>query len=783
MPGFSADFYIWAKITLASLEDATTREVYLTNRKVDLTNTFYPILIGSAGLELKSGEYLPQPLRGSLTVDNSPGSFENERRFSDLFERETIIDQDVEITIGRFSPGEAIDLSSDGELFCTSVVKSYSISDSQLILDIGGETIERKLMGRTIRRSDFANAPDRSIGKTLPICFADSSEGTTAQVKAIQVDDTSEPVYAYATTLRSENPVGGVQQYYVKDSDGEYVPVDSASATTTEVVTIEAPSASGTESYIWADGDVSISFQFDYPGASNNYILTDCRIRGVGNGAGSTVSGGDLKIRLVGSQEVAGFYFPDENKIYGEAYIDKTEYDGVMNGATTLEFWWNFSFFEPVILPNEDLTLHLVIESTTDGWAAPEIPRFLTEDDTGGAIFPMWTFVKLYGNWYYDGIVDDWPIVNFFGVKMTDTKSSSGDAYGFGAARFTLTQKSGDSATGQTEPDISNLDFVVDIDGIKDDSSGNITGVASAQISRPDHAIEALNKVYNGTSWGGSTISRSEFATECSNLYGGSGDRTIVIGGATRGRRDLRTITEEMCRNVAARVFFRKDGLELYAEGTEQESKATITDKHANILSLNNSGAEGFVINTFQAFCSRRYRETDLITGTAEGDFQDYITELLIEADTDGKWADIIGNSVDLFGIRNLGNQTFNWLDDETSLRDRMELMVRRFVYPLDYVRFEIPLMIEGAFDIDVMELDNGDVVTLLHPDIPAYFGTSSSAKEPSYDGSIVKQGGKHEKRARPVRSQLSSKRLNWNSGRAPSLEFTARAIGKKELT
>lgn len=767
-------FFIWLQITLASFDGSSTRTVYVSNRQTQASDNVLPVLLATSGLDIRTGAYIPEAVSASVTLDNTPGSMGSDRRFSDLFERETPIDQQVIVKIARADSAESISVASGGTTFVTTLCKGWSLDGEKLTLELGNESFDRKYFGRPARLSEFPNLPDRSIGKTFPIVFADSSASGPAQVRAVQIADDSTPTYGYATTLTSEHPVGGVTQYYVKNRSGDYVPCKSV-ATTAEVSgTFPANPTGAKLQYEVSDGS-GIAMPFDYDVSADSAILTGGRIRGRGNNAGSTVDAGELIFKLLAERANGE---PDIETVYGVGRIQKADYDGIINAASSLEFWFNFAFDEPVILPDSNQTLYLYIQSVDEGYSVPELCRFLTEADSG-ASFYSYFMGGASGEWTAAGGINTYrPYFRFFGLEMTDTKSSSGDSDGFGAARFELTQNSMSGWTGQTNPDLTSLDFIVDIDGLKDDSSGSITGSANAQIIRPDHAVKLLSQTYNGSSWGAIGVSSSEYASELNALY----TSLIYLSGSTRGRETVYSIIEEICRNSAMRIFNRASGLELYAEGTEQTSKARITDAHARNVSITSTGADQFVINRAETFCNRKYRNADVITGTSEGQFADYYTTVKIDDSTGGKWDEIRGESEDLFGARYVAKQTYDWLADTESLETTLEYLLRRYAYPIQTLRFEIPVMIDGAFATEALELDNGDVIDFVHPDVPAYFGTSSSAKTPSYDGALVESGGKHEKRARLVRAQIHSKGLSWAKDTAPALRFSCRIIGKSEV-
>ena len=97
LPDFN--YFIGVKITLKLISaPATTKDVWFCNR-ANLSNTalsattyYWPILQGLSELGVEMDQYLPGQSGGSFTIDNTIGTFGDQRKFSDLLQRYTAIE-------------------------------------------------------------------------------------------------------------------------------------------------------------------------------------------------------------------------------------------------------------------------------------------------------------------------------------------------------------------------------------------------------------------------------------------------------------------------------------------------------------------------------------------------------------------------------------------------------------------------------------------------------------------------------------------------------------------
>ena len=93
------------------------------------------------------------------------------------------------------------------------------------------------------------------------------------------------------------------------------------------------------------------------------------------------------------------------------------------------------------------------------------------------------------------------------------------------------------------------------------------------------------------------------------------------------------------------------------------------------------------------------------------------------------------------------------------------------YAHPHNFVRFEVPLFKYSTLDIL-------DVINLVHPDLPAFHGTSSNAKNPTYGTDDVPVNvGNYWKRAKSYRAIIEGKQIDMDRDDFPTLLVTARIL------
>lgn len=759
----------WVAINLVArlkTTGATTSFDISSRPVIDESGSYYPILKEISALGSAMGDFLPVNSTGTITLHNAPNSFGFERRFSDILDRYTIIDQEVTIyavqeVVTNLAPG-ITDQVWKGR------IRDFTINvDGQTIdINVESSSISQRVATKMIDSTNFPNAPVKSYGQALPIVF-----GTTREVKPIQIsaDAAAAPQYAYATTLGTSSSGyvnGGVTSYYVKDYDGVYRQLTST-VVSTERNGLGNSVAGGsivagitTYEHAWRTGFASAS--------TDNYLATALRFRLYGNGSAGTVSG-KITFRVYADD---GYGHP-KAQAFATASINKNDYSAQFQAGVAFDV--TASFDKPFLF--SDSTYYYISIAATN----ESVPS-LTEFELGGAGF-NWhqrnsASTTAFGNeWLYLSASTDAPSFCFYGCLFTDTPDPAAGLVnsqtGLGHSYFTITQNT--AGTGQTNPDLTKLDFVAKISGLKDNSSGTISGSANYQIIDAFNACKLLDKEWSGSAWTGGRIDSAKFSSYQSGANNSGASYSRALYGVSQGRSTLSDLLEDICRCSASRlasVSSTSSGkyLGFWAFGQANATAAIITDEESNILSIEQRGVES-IVNNVQGGYGVAYTTVDANRWLIAGGSPDRLGSIALYNGSDVMGTALASLSTTTYGQRYLGNAQFDFIGDATSADNLARCIIARYAVPTVYVILDVPF-----FKYSTLSLL--DVIEIVHPDLPAYFGTSSDAHNPTYTGTEVDmRDNLYWKRAQRYRAQIESRVMNFNLGGFPTLRIEARLL------
>jgi len=752
-------FLVYAALTLVLKTDsANTLTVYVGSRPVLKNSAIHPILKKVDGLGTYLDTYLPQPTTATIVLDNSPGSFAYQRRIIDLFERYTPIEQDVTIyAIQKEIDDYDLSVSSADQVWKAKVVgwDMRGGEAQELALTIAADIIPRNVVTRIIDSETFTTAPTSSIGKYLPICI-----GTSVEVRAVPVSSvgTAAPLYAYASTLGEDFVNNGINNIYVMDTFAqEYIEIESAAGTSTAVYenfpTYSTTFTAATEE-IGCVVDVS----------ANSYLVRGGYIDMHGDATLSGTVNGDFLIRIYESDTPAtarGYgYWGKTPK--ATAKITKTDYSSAIQ--TTAQYNMEFSLNAPIVMRSDKS--YLVTFYDPEGTAGADILK-IRANNTGG--------IYKYSNsagWVADATSYPYdPRLKLYGVVFSDQPVPGTLPYqGLGYAAVELSQKA--AATGQTNPDLAQLDIILNVSGLKDDSGGTLTGAANTPLNNARYAIAALERTFNGANWVAGDFDFTKFsATHTATINGASGDLSRLINGKTEGRATTDQIIAAICKSSASRVTLYNGSskqLALWAWGTTGTTAREIDDEDANIISVVGRGADT-VINVISVVHDARLKEATAVDISSQGRLTGYYQNYQWTPDRDSLTTLISQESADIYGQHYQLDDTFNWLNTDGEILAKY--YASRYAQPDVFVVLEVPYFKYRA-------LEMLDVVEIIHPDLPSYLGSGAVAKNPSYAGSEVDiAAGTYLKRATRYRAQIEGKEINLSPGSIPTLRLSVRLL------
>jgi hypothetical protein len=765
----------WVAINLVArlkTTGATTSFDISSRPVIDESGSYYPILKEISSLGSAMGDFLPVNSTGTITLNNAPNSFGFERRFSDILDRYTIIDQEVTIyavqeVVTNLAPGIA-DQAWKGR------IRDFTINvDGQTIdINVESSSISQRVATKMIDSTNFPNAPVKSYGQALPIVF-----GTDIEVKPIQIsaDGATAPDYAYATTLGNSTSGyinGGVTSYYVKDYDGIYRAITSSAVTTPRNGYTGATANNGIMT-------TEVAFRSSFASAStDSYLCTGVRVRLLGTGIGAGTVTGTITLRVYEDLNGAPALQP-----IATATVEKFDYSAAFHASA--EFDIKGSLDRPLLF-SKSTYYYLSISATNETAATCSSTLImLTVDGSAYSWSRITTGTTENGtNWkpkslFYGGNLD----FGFYPCLFADTPDPTliedgKDFYvntetGLGNSYFNITQNA--AGTGQTNSDLTKLDYVVKIDGLKDNSSGTISGSANYQIVDAKYAILLLDKEWNGTTWTGGRIDSGKFSSYHAGARGNSADSlNRYLSGASKGRSAVWALFGEICKSSASRlvpVNSTSSGkyLGFWAFGSANATAAIITDEEANILSIEQRGVET-IVNNVQGSYGWSLTTVDpnrwLIAGAS-----DRLGTMLMYNDLSGVGTMLCAASIASYGQRYLSDNQFDFIGDATSATNLARCIIARYAVPTVYVILDVPF-----FKYSTLSLL--DVIEIVHPDLPAYFGTSSDAHNPTYTGTEVDmRDNLYWKRAQRYRAQIESRVMNFNLGGFPTLRIEARLL------
>ena len=763
MSGPSIEYCILAALTLKSLIDGSTLTLNATTKPIDSglpTTAYYPILQSTGDLGAQMGNYLPDPFSSTIVLDDAFGCLGYQRKLSDLFERYTPVAQSVVIKIATAEPG--LLAASDFAQEWSGLMTDWKRSGDSVHIQISTQQIPNRNLTKVVTTSDFPSAPQASLGQALPIVV-----GSGVQVKPVRIDadaDTS-PAYAYATTLATTFPVGGVSQYYAKDKDSTYQPVQSVANLT---------DAAYGNAYVAGKSTGSFSGMIcakPFTTGSSSYIITQIVHRYYKNSA-ATFSG-QFRIQIRDSsrnQNVAPTAAP--GKIIAEATYDLASFT-----TTTGELDISVTFPEPLVLKSNTL-YYYVFWIDSDDITTKNSSHIYYDGavaETGYKVLFNSAYSPDSGQWYASTLAPPSGVGykvfwRMLGVKLTDTKSAPADSDGFGYASVELTQNS--APTGFTNPDLTKLDLIFQVDGLKDNVGGSISGTGSLLLESPQQIIELLFREWNGSDW--ATI--SPYAERYSHTHDIVNDSTNIhfrkVAGKTTGIATLRQVLEAICMNSLCLIGVdASDSTPLGAWfwGDTEASVATITDEECSLVEFSEL-TTATVVNDLEMYFDNRLTQVDFVTGSDQGKFKSYAQSLRMNDLSSSEVSQLSGLSRTMFGVRKNSNPNFDFLNHAASASVVGRALLAIYRNPHRYVDYDVPYHLFS--DVKLL-----NAVTIVDPQLPAFYGTTPNANLATYAGESVDAGrGNYLKRAACYRGFVTSRKVIFN-GSIPRIRLGIRLL------
>lgn len=739
---------------MLSLEDGTTtKTVYCSNIALEDSPAILPIIdsIGALGTALDT--YLPQASSSSITLKNSIGTYGFQRRFGDILERYSIIDQSVTAYLKFITPTTTSYTVSSSDQIWKAKAASYSMQfqgEPTISINLVADTIARDVLNNQITTELWSSAPTSALAKYLPFVI-----GVGVDVKPISVDvghDTTSR-YLYATIFQGAYPVQGVQSYYIRDFRNDYIEVISAASTSTSLLSSSPTSSS------------SLSLQYEKAGelpstASANYLLQGGKITMYGNGSLSGTVDGDFVIRIYEQAPIDG----PGDQIVGTAKVAKSTYSTQIQ--TTAEYTIDFCFDKVVPIESGRVYYVGIVDSNPD--AVVSLGRIRT-----GSTGTQWGRSSDNGNWYEraDGMKFE-----FRGVVFDDAPDSDPiyyDDFGLAPALVTMTQRSAPS--GQVNPTIDGLDFVFGVNGFVDDGSGTLTGTPNLLLNAPKNIMRLLDREWNGSAWAAGKFDFTKFSASHTNtIDGGSAAYNRGVNGRIDGPATRDQIIAEVCKNSACRVTLHTgttNQLGLYAWGNNVTSSRTITEEDCRIIRYEVRGSDSIVNYIPLRYSANLRYVKPLDFATAQQSVDLFGLSQLYDGSS-ALGTELLSKSVDLYGRRDLRESEFRLISDDASVLVMQKYIAARYGIADAYVTLELPDLNKYS-GIEML-----DVISVSSPVLPQYYGTAPDAYYPTYSATSVDLvAGEYWRRAPLVRMQVEAREVFFSENAPPSLRLLCRVL------
>lgn len=779
----TADLQAWYYIAIPFRDKVTgsanTRN--FSNRPIlEGSTRYYPLLKNVSNVGSALSGNTPAKFVGVITLDNSPSSFEYERKISDLLERYTIVDEEVKVYYAETALDDN-DPTADFAQVVKGKIAGYklNITTQELSIKFNAQNIPTGNVNFVITPTTIPDAPDAAYGKALPIVFGEDIQVRPVRVSDQVIYDTTSCAidYVYATELGDDFEYETINKWLAMDSDGRFVEVQRDFTFSNPVISY------GTGGSSLALSGATEGVLLDDYTSTYNYILTGGYMYFVAQNDATFDIEGNLIFSIweIGKKDSSSGTVQEPIKQIAVGRVDKAKYGSAMRstGYVLIKFMFDapavlaadksYMFaqgetFEDYTDRNDIWPIDTDNSATTKGWETNE---------ARGGVFgaePGWKYYSAYSRKWRFGLYA--MALQYNNYPTTPDHSDSNTHL---TARMVRTKFY--NYYQEELPGFYSGNYIFEIDGLTDDSSGTITGTPWQQIVRPDHAIATILTEWDGSNWSPASFDSSKFSATHTNAFSSTSNEYYRrIDGRTTGNNTRARLIAEICANSACLLTGVNSTssdkyLGLYAWGDEISTSKVLTDDDIEIVEADQAGTDT-IVNSIRMFYKNLLTSVDLLNVTATGSFTNYASSIELSNSGDDQYVEeITEQSTTLYGQRELATSGYNWLVDDDSARVVALRYLTEYALPHIYVLFEGP--ISKLYDLEMF-----DVVELLHTELPAFFGTSSAASLPTYNGAPVDiLSGHHWRRAQRYRAQVIARYASLAGNKPQTMRVLTRIL------
>lgn len=741
-----------------TVRELITRTYTFVNKEIkDATTpsdreTYIPILKSIGEITLNAGEFLPTASFSTISIEDSRGTFGADRKFSDILERFTVVDQPVTFYVGDSENGSDVPVSwtqiGSGKILSWN--RAINSNEPTLSFQIAPFKVSDKVMNLEISRdiAGMENAPEANLGKPLPIVFSKPNTSQTSQLDRypqviptrISADGAATAKYALATHMYQLTQGRIASNYYAKKSweDGADI---WASIHFTRAADDYTGSPVGT--YYTLNTYSSTAYRIPQITSTNNesgFIVSGIQFRCRGQGSPGRASTATLIVYIYQVDKVTRSIVATLTQ--GRAYLNTYDASNNVSGS---DFSIKVSFDAPIVL---DLTasrtydFYLAWEVT--GYTAGADLAFYKNSTTSLRMVKSQTITTTDSRDSWVISDDTTGIVAHKLLIVTATANNHESTYtkdGFTYSSLTLSQVAPDS--GQVNPDLDSLELVVLMEGF------DTYSVASpVRCLTPITIAERLSYSWNGESW--VNINALDTTTLQSSHYdklfaANQSIRARYVSGVVESKSTYTQLLTELVRGTACKVgVLVNQKLFIYPWGITADPSFNVPQ--ADIIPLSWEVRDSStIINRTQISFDKAYA-TNIAQDSTEGfkysiDYSKsaYLPSQVITEESRTLYGvkNIVENSFSVFGYSDYylnvgvpgyltGNISSSQPNDGVNITYSVDFLadyyMSRNALPATYCSFVVPWHRYKTIKMF-------DVITFAHSEFPAFYGTDPNAR------------------------------------------------------
>ena len=799
-----------------TVRELVTRTYKFVNKELrDATTpsdreTYIPVLRSVGEVTLNSGEFLPTTSFSSITIDDSRGSFGADRKFSDILERFTVIDQPIAFYVGESdnitdAPTSWTQIGS-GKIVAWN--RAINSNEPTVSFQIAPFKISDRIMNLEVSRDviGMENAPEANLGKALPIVFSKPNTSQTTQLDRypqviptrVSADGASTAKYALATHMYQLTQGRVASNYYVKKTWEDGADIWAS------VHATRAPddyTGSPTGSYYTLNTYASTAYRLPQITATNNetgFITTGVQFRCRGQGSTSRTSNAFLDVFMLQVDKVTRAVIGELSR----GRIALSAYDS-SNNTSGSDFSIKANFDAPVVV-------ELISARNYDFYIGWEVTGY---DAAGDLAFYQNSTTSLrmiksstisandsYSGWKISD--DSTGIVAHKLLTVTATLNNHENTYtkdGLTYSSITLSQPASDS--GQSNPHLDSIELVALMEGFDTYSVSS-----PVRCVTPVTIAERLSYSWNGEAW------VNENALDTTTLQTSHYDKLFAanqshraryVSGVIENKSTYGQVMTELARGSACKVgVLANEKLFIYPWGITADPAFVIPQ--ADIIPLSWEVRDSStIINRTQISFDKAYA-TSIAQDSTEGykysiDYSDatYLPSQAITEESRTLYGvqNVVENSFNVFGYSDYylnvglpgyltGGISNSQPNDGSNVIYSVDFLADYYMsrnsLPATYCSFVVPFHRYKTIRMF-------DVINFAHSEFPAFYGTDPNARPGVVDNGstvtpVVNAGyGQELTRAEPYRGLVEAVSYVMAIEHAPAIRLTVLVLLNRE--